>query len=161
AKAEEAYSPWELWNAPSLRGTPLALAGAGILAANPHNTQPWLFKVREQSIEIWADDTRNLGTMDPYLREMHIGLGCANENRARAAPYNGYRIIGKTQPGSLPALERKEKAIHAATLKLAKSVAAEPAPELYWAIPRRHTNRYPYDPSQSLPAAWHQAVADI
>jgi hypothetical protein len=161
AQAEGAYSPWELWNALSLRGTPLALVAAGILAANPHNTQPWLFKVRDQSIEIWADGSRNLGAMDPFLREMHIGLGCAIENIVLAAPYNGYAVSVETRSGSLTMIEKKKKAIHAATLKLAKLATAEPIPELYRAIPRRHTNRYPYDPSESLPAAWHHAVADI
>ena len=37
-------------------------------------------------IELYADTVRNLGTFDPYLREMHIGLGCAVENMTRA-PY--------------------------------------------------------------------------
>src|SRR5262249_10547406 len=151
----------ELWNAPSLRGTPLAIVAAGILAANPHNTQPWLFKVRDQSIEIWADGSRNLGAMDPFLREMNIGLGCAIENMVLAAPFNGYAASVEARPGSLTMLQQKDKAIHAATVKLAKLAAAEPVPELYWAIPHRHTNRYPYDPNQSLPAAWSQAVTGV
>jgi hypothetical protein len=36
-------------------------------------------------IELFADVRRNLGAFDPYLREMHIGLGCALENMTRAA----------------------------------------------------------------------------
>src|SRR5690606_37412833 len=69
-----AYDPWKLWNAPEYKGTPLALVAAGILASNPHNTQPWVFRVSETEIEVLADTARNLGTFDPYLREMHIGL---------------------------------------------------------------------------------------
>ncbi len=62
---------------------------AGILAANPHNTQPWLFQVGATRIELFADIRRNLGAFDPYLREMHIGLGCALENMTRTAPRPG------------------------------------------------------------------------
>ena len=60
----DAYAPWELWNDPSIRGTPLALVAAGVLAANPHDTQPWLFGVRANAIDIFADLSRNLGAMD-------------------------------------------------------------------------------------------------
>src|ERR1700692_1239666 len=31
----DAYAPWGLWNDPSVRGTPLALVAAAVLAANP------------------------------------------------------------------------------------------------------------------------------
>ncbi|HEX7775815.1 MAG TPA: hypothetical protein VF449_04740, partial [Parvibaculum sp.] len=69
----DAYSPWDLWNAPGLKGTPMALAAAGILAANPHNTQPWIFHVADDRIELYADTARNLGAFDPYLRECISG----------------------------------------------------------------------------------------
>ena len=83
----DAYAPWRLWDDPSIRGTPLALVAAGVLAANPHDTQPWLFAVSADAIEIFADLSRNLGAMDAYLREMHLGLGCAIENMlSRRAP---------------------------------------------------------------------------
>src|ERR1051326_1539782 len=69
---------------------PLDLVRAAILAANPHNSQPWLFHVTQTQIDLFADRRRNLGTVDPFLREMHIGLGCALENLLLAAAANGY-----------------------------------------------------------------------
>jgi hypothetical protein len=158
---DAAFAPWDLWNDPSLRGTPLALVAAGILAANPHNTQPWLFRVSDSSIEIFADASRNLGAMDPFLREMHIGLGCAIENMALAAPSNGYAVTVEAAPGSLVPLKERQAAIHAATLRLEKLSAPLAAPPLYEAIPRRHTNRYPYERGQALPVAWREAVANV
>ncbi len=74
-----------MWQAPEYANTPLALVAAGILASNPHNTQPWIFRVTDTQIDILADTRRHLGTFDPYLREMHLGLGCAVENMALAA----------------------------------------------------------------------------
>lgn len=73
-----AYEPWKNWY--STKDGPLGLVRAAILAASPHNTQPWLFKVANSSIELYVDTARNTGPLDPFLREQHIGLGCALEN---------------------------------------------------------------------------------
>ena len=67
----DAYAPWGLWNDPSLRGAPLALVAAAVLAANPHDTQPWLFRISDDAIEVLADLSRNLGAMDAFVREMN------------------------------------------------------------------------------------------
>src|SRR2546430_13597191 len=48
---------------------PLELVRAAILAASPHNTQPWLFKVAHSSIELHLNTRRNVGALDPYLRD--------------------------------------------------------------------------------------------
>src|SRR5579864_8365958 len=73
-----AYEPWDDWRT-ATRG-PVNLVRAAILAANPHNSQPWLFHVTQTQIDLYADFQRNIGAIDPFLREMHIGLGCALEN---------------------------------------------------------------------------------
>ena len=83
-----AYQPWDEWRTPT-RG-PLNLVRAAILAANPHNSQPWLFHVTQTQIDLFSDRRRNLGTVDPFFIEMHIGLGCALENLLLAAGANGY-----------------------------------------------------------------------
>ena len=81
--------PGSSWDDPALRGTPLALVAAGVLAANPHDSQPWLFHVTPDRIEISADTSRQSGCDGSgFLREMHIGLGCALENIAVVAPAN-------------------------------------------------------------------------
>lgn len=142
------YDPWTLWNAPEHEGTPIALVAAGILAANPHNTQPWVFRVDENRIDILADTSRDLGSFDPYLREMHIGLGCAIENMALAAPANSFAVAVEPVEGSLLDIERGGM-VRAATLRLSReSLAADP---LYDAIPHRHTNRYPYERERGFP----------
>ena len=79
-----AFEPWRAWRSGRHRGS-LAVVAAAILASNPHNSQPWLYRVGERRVELFADPARNLGTIDPFRREMHLGLGCAVENMALAA----------------------------------------------------------------------------
>jgi hypothetical protein len=81
--------------------TTLALVRAAILAASPHNTQPWLFKITNSSIELHIDTQRNVGALDPYLREEHIGTGCALENLMLAASAHGYKATAALLPGKL------------------------------------------------------------
>ena len=143
-----AYEPWRDWRSGATE-TPLALVRAGILAANPHNTQPWLFKVTDTRIELYADTARNLGAFDPYLREMHIGLGCAVENMALAATANGYVAGVSLVPGWLGPIPERPERVLVATLDLSK--APKQRSELYDAIPRRHTNRAAYAAARALP----------
>lgn len=149
----EPFSPWDLWQAPEIKGTPLALVAAGLLASNPHNTQPWIFRVRDAEIEVLADTRRNLGSFDPYLREAHIGLGCAIENMVLAAQANDLTTTIEAASGSLLEIKSRVEPVSAATLKLGPTaVRAAPSP-LYQAIPRRHTNRYGYVRERPLPAS--------
>lgn len=157
----EALSPWTLWNDPSIKGTPMALAAAGILAANPHNTQPWALHVADDRIDVYADTKRNLGGFDPFLREMHIGLGCAIEQMQIAAGVNGYAATVDVAPGSLLDLRQRNGTVLAATLRLARLSTPAEADALYDAIPKRHTNRFPYDRTKPLPESARDVIADV
>src|ERR1700746_748111 len=103
-----AYEPWKDWRKTG-NNTPLALVRAAILAASPHNTQPWLFKITNSSIEMHIDTQRNVGALDPYLREEHIGIGCALENLMLAAPANGYAATATLLPGKLGPIPAEPK----------------------------------------------------
>ena len=127
-----AYDAWANWQADR---TPLGTVAAAILAANPHNTQPWIFHVTAERVELFADPTRRAGTLDALDREHHIGLGCALENLVLAASARGYTATVTLLPdGTDPT--------HVATVALAAGPSGASA--LHDAIGDRHSNRGPY-----------------
>lgn len=136
----DAYTPWHDWRESD--GTPLALVKAGILAANPHNTQPWAFRVTEDRIALYADRSRHLGSFDPYRREMYLGLGCVLENMMQAAGPNGYSVSLTVVPGELKLVQPSDGMALVAELKLDPAQVAPST--LHEAIERRHTQRGPY-----------------
>jgi len=135
-----AYDAWRQWS-DGPAGSPHRMVRAAILAANPHNTQPWRFAVKPGWIDVHADRTRHIGTIDPFLREMHIGLGCALENLLLAAPAAGWlaRVAMFPNAGD-PG--------HVARVTLSRGTA--PVSPLHAAIPLRHTNRGAYDLQRPL-----------
>src|SRR5262245_6904825 len=48
-----------------------------ILAPSAHNSQPWLFEVRDDTVRIFADRARRLYVVDPHDREMTIACASA------------------------------------------------------------------------------------
>ena len=134
-----AYEPWENWRDSM---NPLErIVAAGILASNPHNSQPWLFRIAQSKIELFADTSRQIGVIDPFLREMFIGLGCALENMLLASEVEGFTVNLSLMPDS-----NDETLV--ATLQLSQSAPKDS--NLYIAIPNRHTNRGTYNTSIKL-----------
>lgn len=67
----------------------LKLISYAVLAPSGHNTQPWKFRIRDDSIEILPDYGRELTVVDPDHREIFISLGCAVENLIISAQATG------------------------------------------------------------------------
>lgn len=155
-----AYEPWKDWRKDSGNGDgALALVRAAILAASPHNTQPWLFKVTNSQIELYIDPTRNVGALDPYLREEYIGMGCALENLMLAAAANGYQATATLIPGKLGPIPAEPAPKLVARIDFAPGKREEN--ELYEAIPRRHTNRSAYIPQKPLSSDFIDALTRL
>ncbi|MEJ1967461.1 MAG: hypothetical protein WDN03_02305 [Rhizomicrobium sp.] len=135
-----AYAPWDRWQGSIVDGIARPLSAA-ILAANPHDTQPWLFDARNDSITVYADRIRNLGAFDPFRREMHLGLGAAIENLVRAAGVYGYTPYVHPVKGRLTNTPPDEPFVAA---HITMDPGAPGLDPLWQAIPNRHTNRGRY-----------------
>jgi hypothetical protein len=141
AEMGPAYDAWGEWDQGS---GPITLVRAAILSANPHNSQPWRFQVSSAAIDMYADLSRNIGAMDPYLRELHIGLGCSLENLVIAARAKG----AQPQLTLMPNLSDPTLVAH---VELTPGIKSDDA--LYQAIPQRHTHRAPFDTSRTVSSA--------
>lgn len=126
------YDPWSNWLDDR---SPLGIVAAAILAANPHNSQPWKFHVTDKSIEMFADASRRTGSLDPLGREHHIGLGCALENVVLSSIARGHRPTVVMLP------DRVNKPV--ALVDLAPG-GANVVSALHDAINSRHSNRGPF-----------------
>ena len=146
-----AYEPWAEWRGGIVDGLARPLHAA-ILAANPHDTQPWLFEVRNESITVHADRARNLGTFDPFRREMHLGLGAAIENLVRAAGVDGYTAYVRPVTGRLKNSPGPQPIVAA---HITMDPGAPGRDPLYEAIADRHTNRGPYLDNPVATSALH------
>ena len=128
----EPYDPWSHWREDA---SPLGMVAAAILAANPHNSQSWLFTVTPTTVDVFADLSRRTGALDPFGREQMIGLGCAVENLVLAATARGYQATVALMP-------QPSDPTHAASITLTPASATPSAS--YDAIGLRHSNRGPY-----------------
>ncbi|WP_165921202.1 twin-arginine translocation signal domain-containing protein [Paenibacillus albiflavus] len=150
-----AYEPWQSWNEEDIDSdtNPLfRFVKASILASNAHNTQPWLYRIRENEIDLYTDISRNIGTMDPYFREMNISLGCAIENLDLAANASSYESKVTLYPGGF-------EQIHVANITLTPGVMT--SPDLYHVIGKRHTDRAAYDSDKQVEPATLQQMEKL
>ncbi len=114
------------------------LLAAATAAPSIHNTQPWRFAVRGDTIELRADPERMLPVIDPDGRGIHIACGAALFNLCLAAAVAGREPVTQLLPW--PA-----EPLLLATARLAGPHRPTPAErELHAAITLRHTNRGPF-----------------
>jgi nitroreductase len=129
---------WEL--------TPDAFAGLvadAVRAPSMHNTQPWQFRFTGPTIDVLLDPERQLPVGDPTGGSARVACGAAVFNLRIALAVAGSPASVELWPA--PGL--------VARLAPATPRPATPAERrLHEAIPRRHSNRYPFA-DVSVPAA--------
>ncbi|MCD7973300.1 MAG: nitroreductase [Candidatus Azobacteroides sp.] len=104
-----------------------------VKAPSGHNTQPWLFKIDGNRIEIHPDYTKSLPVVDTENRELFISLGCALENLCLAAMEKNYEsVVTVTEKGVI-------------SVDLFPSDTIITPCDLFAQIPVRQTNRSVYN----------------
>ena len=130
------------------------LLNYAVLAPSRMNTQPWLFRVDGRIVELYADRSKRLPTVDADDRELTIGCGAALENLLIAMRFFGYapNVEIHSHPDQPDLLAR---------VSLDRGAAAtEEERLLFRAIQKRRTNRRLFN-ERKLAAALLRALEVI
>ncbi|MFG1928832.1 Acg family FMN-binding oxidoreductase [Cryptosporangium sp. NPDC048952] len=109
---------------------------AARLAPSIFNTQPWRWQIRDNTLELRADRSRQLAATDPDGRMLMISCGVALHHVRVALAAEGHQALVDTLPDA-------EDPDLVARITLA-GAAAPAGARLREAIARRHTDRRPF-----------------
>jgi len=130
----------------------LELVRHAVLAPSSHNTQPWMFRVAGEVVELHADRMRALPVNDPLDRELTISCGCALMNLVVAARHFGRFHHAEVFPRlTHPDLMAR---VHLSQ----KAGAAQAGSDLFDAIRQRRTYRKRVA-ARKVPAAVQRSLA--
>lgn len=123
----------------AMRVLRLALEYA-VLAPSSHNTQPWLFCLDDNSVELYADTKRVLKRIDPSHRELIMSCGAALYILRLAL-----RSFGYTEKAEYFSNSDSKYLLARVTITGIGNPNLEDK-RLFKAVPDRHTNRKPFEP---------------
>jgi nitroreductase len=117
-----------------------ALVPFAILAPSSHNSQPWLFKLTGDALELRADRRRRLPVVDPEDRELVISCGAALGYLEAALHNFGYQGAVEVLP------DEKEPELLARIGLGGDREVTERDRAMFAAIRKRRTHRLPFSP---------------
>ncbi len=115
------------------------LLNYAVLAPSGHNTQPWLFRLDADHVDVLADRTRALNVVDPQDRELTMSCAAAAETLALAARQFGFSP-------EVTALPEGPAADTIARVRLKKTQGHATSWAVLDAIANRRTTRVSYAP---------------
>jgi nitroreductase len=111
-----------------------AAVALAVRAPSVHNTQPWLWRVGDQSVHLYADPKRHLPHADPARRDLLLSCGIALQHFTVALAALGWQ----THVHRLPNPAEPD---HLASIEICGHGGSEQEIALAAAIPRRRTDR--------------------
>jgi hypothetical protein len=123
-----------------------------VLAPSIRNTQPWLFRLLDDGIELYADESRRLPATDPHSREMTISCGAALANLKLAIRHFGREAwVQYTPDPANPTL--------LARVRQGRSITPDHTDEsLFRSVWRRRTVRTPFQPRPAPPSLQRRLI---
>jgi nitroreductase len=155
-------NPWHISEVEFPRlGSPseqfLHLIHYAVVAPSGHNTQPWLFRVIRDGVELFADRTRALPIVDPADRELTISCGAALCQLRLAIRHFGFTDVVALFPDA-----RRAHLLACVSFGEARSSNAEEE-RLFHTISKRRSNRSAFEARPVPPhlvAALRSSAAD-
>lgn len=127
-----------------------------VLAPSSHNSQPWLFNLADDAVELYADRQRSLPQVDPEDRELILSCGAAL--LCLRVTLHHFTYSGEVE--CFP--EPHDQNLLARVRLGGREVPSPENEELFHAILKRRTNRQPFERwtvAQALVAKLEQAAA--
>jgi len=106
-----------------------------ILAPNSHNTQPWKFRLGDNTVDILPDFSRRTPVVDPDDHHLYVTLGCAAENV----------LIAANASGSDAAISVLKDSSGDSFVRVTLEPGAASDIDLFKAIPERQSTKSVYD----------------
>ncbi|MFJ8078943.1 Acg family FMN-binding oxidoreductase [Streptomyces sp. NPDC096176] len=125
-------------------GVVTSLVEDAVRAPSMHNAQPWRFVHRSgsRSLALHGDPERTLPFADPDHRALHLGCGAALFNLRVAAAHRGWDAEARLLPDP-------DDPWHLANVLIRQSESVDRGlADLYPAVRRRHTSRFPFSEEQ-------------
>jgi len=118
----------------------IALAGR---APSIHNSQPWLWTMRDLTLQLTTAEQRRLGATDPAARDMLLSCGAAVQHAQVAFAALGWATDVRWLPGTL-------HPDRVAALRFRRAVPSPHDTALSAAICARRSDRRPYDANRAV-----------
>jgi hypothetical protein len=125
-------------NVTTLRSILAESVQSATAAPSLHNSQPWLFSIGMDQVDVYADRSRRLEVLDPAGRELLISVGAAVFTLRLALQHRGYRPDLSLFP------KEAEPDLVARVTAGSPAAPTRDVDRLAAAIPYRHTNRWPF-----------------
>ncbi|GAA5509664.1 Acg family FMN-binding oxidoreductase [Novipirellula caenicola] len=124
-------------------------------APSSHNTQPWLFRIRNDGVEVIADKRRACPVVDPQDRELYISCGAALYHLRLAMKADGLATLVTILPC------RSDPDLVARVLVAGSHIPSLDERTLLDAAAKRRTNRFAFEPREVDPQLQVEWMNDV